>query len=368
MRQSNNAVVIESPGLAADYEQYWKELKADTEQANGVSSELQAVDPFRNDNMENERTRHDLLDADQKPAGQVHVWFSPNTKRKTKGAKTPPDLEEVFDLIDQAKQGALFLAFIPGKPSIVTKLKEVYDAKRKEGKLFFLRGAATSPDPAGEFRVDLYHRSSRSDASVRGAPIDGAPAKLPSANVASVAGIYAAFAHWEAEIYKVGHAVIHDKIVVIDPFTDDSVVITGSHNLGFKASYCNDENLLVIEKNREVAEAYAAHVLDVYEHYRWRWRIQQPLRDAFAKMRKVDPDADSKDLWKEVYDKLGEKVLAKTWHSLNPRDAWQDFYQEHKDFLAAEVNFWSPFGGESLASGKPRDPASGPRPPRRRRP
>src|SRR4029450_7455916 len=106
--------------------------------------------------------------------------------------------------------------------------------------LFYLRGAATSPDPAGLFRVDLFHRSSRSDASVRG--VDNPPHARTSASVSSVAGVFATFAKWEAEIYKIGHAVIHDKILVIDPFTDDSVVITGSHNLAVRGSYANTEN------------------------------------------------------------------------------------------------------------------------------
>jgi phosphatidylserine/phosphatidylglycerophosphate/cardiolipin synthase-like enzyme len=68
------------------------------------------------------------------------------------------------------------------------------------------------------------------------------------------------------------HAIIHDKIVVIDPRSDHCKVITGSHNLGYKASYANDENLLIIEGHRRLAEAYATHVMDVYDHYRWRWR------------------------------------------------------------------------------------------------
>jgi hypothetical protein len=36
---------------------------------------------------------------------------------------------------------------------------------------------------------------------------------------------------------QAGHAVIHDKIVMIDPFSDNCVVVTGSHNAGYEASY-----------------------------------------------------------------------------------------------------------------------------------
>ena len=37
-------------------------------------------------------------------------------------------------------------------------------------------------------------------------------------------------------------------------------MITGSHNLGFKASYANDENMLIVQGNQALAQAYAVHV------------------------------------------------------------------------------------------------------------
>jgi len=356
--QSNNSIVIESPNLASEYLAYWKSLKQDTVAADGDASDLQAK-PFRKNN-DKKRATHHLNDRDHKPSGDIQVWFSPNTQQKSvprskkKGAKpapTPDDLADVFKLIENAKQGVLFLAFIPGNPSIVTKLKEVYDAKKKAGQLFYLRGAATSPDPAGVFRVDLYHSSSKSDGAVRA--VDNPAGARTSASVSSVAGIFATFAQWEAEIYKVGHAVIHDKIIVIDPFTDASVVITGSHNLGFKASYANDENMVIVRGNRSVAESYAAHVLDVYEHYRWRWNVQRPLRDALQQLKKKNPHAKTAELWKKVISTVGQSVIKKAWQHLQPDDHWQDFYVKNKDFLAAETNFWSPFDGVSLSDEKP---------------
>ena len=65
-------------------------------------------------------------------------------------------------------------------------------------------------------------------------------------------------------------AIIHDKLVVIDPRSTHCSVILGSHNLGFKASYSNDENMLIIDGDKELAAAYAVHILDVYDHYRFR--------------------------------------------------------------------------------------------------
>jgi phosphatidylserine/phosphatidylglycerophosphate/cardiolipin synthase-like enzyme len=79
---------------------------------------------------------------------------------------------------------------------------------------------------------------------------------------------------WKREILKAGFAIIHDKILVIDPFSDECVVITGSHNLGHKASYDNDENLAIIHGNKKLAMAYATHVLDVYDHFAWRYNVK----------------------------------------------------------------------------------------------
>jgi phosphatidylserine/phosphatidylglycerophosphate/cardiolipin synthase-like enzyme len=77
---------------------------------------------------------------------------------------------------------------------------------------------------------------------------------------------------------KVGTAVGRDKMVVIDPLPANCVVAAGSQNLGFKASYENDENLLIIKGNQSLAQAYAVHALDVYDHYRFRaWQAKSEL-------------------------------------------------------------------------------------------
>jgi phosphatidylserine/phosphatidylglycerophosphate/cardiolipin synthase-like enzyme len=87
---------------------------------------------------------------------------------------------------------------------------------------------------------------------------------------ATALGKGTAMGDFEFEILTLGHAIVHDKIVIIDPLSDDCVVATGSHNLGYKASYENDENLLIFRGNKALAQAYAVHALDVFDHYRYR--------------------------------------------------------------------------------------------------
>jgi phosphatidylserine/phosphatidylglycerophosphate/cardiolipin synthase-like enzyme len=98
----------------------------------------------------------------------------------------------------------------------------------------------------------------------------------------------------------IGFAIIHSKVVVVDAFSDDPTVITGSHNFSLSASATNDENFIIVKGNRELAEAYAVNILGAYEHYRWRAYLSQTnkpfegLRDNAAwqatKLRSSEPE------------------------------------------------------------------------------
>lgn len=136
------------------------------------------------------------------------------------------------------------------------------------------------------------------------------------AQVIPATGVNDAFGVWEKELLNAGHAVIHDKIVVIDPFDPENcTVIAGSHNLGYKASFTNDENFLIIKGNQSLAQAYAVHVLDVYDHYRWRYLLAQyGTKDSWKGLREDDT-------WQDRYfpqaGKPGDAELA-FWLAANP--------------------------------------------------
>jgi phosphatidylserine/phosphatidylglycerophosphate/cardiolipin synthase-like enzyme len=93
-------------------------------------------------------------------------------------------------------------------------------------------------------------------------------------------------------------AIIHDKLIVVDPLSDDCAVVLGSHNLGFKASYSNDENMLIIRGDRAIAEAYAVHILDVYDHYRFR-AVQAELKAMHKKG--WSGSLETNDEWMQPY-------------------------------------------------------------------
>lgn len=272
--QANNCLIIESPELAADYLDYWNRLKAD--------DSTQGAD-FRAANNEVHQVQMD---------GDIHLWFSPNTKMQTKSAHTPAeplDMKELFELIGTAKQGILFLVFQPGAPSIMDKVLEC----QQNDLTLFVRGAATDIKAVQNYDVQLYHRA--------GEPPD---------TVVAASGIKDQFSFWQKELLKASptaHAIIHDKIVVIDPFSANCAIVTGSHNLGYKASYGNDENLIIVRGNQSLATAYAVHIMDIYDHYRWRYVLQEKGKQA--------------------------------WSGLGTDDKWQDKYFTIEP-VQKEVQFW----------------------------
>jgi phosphatidylserine/phosphatidylglycerophosphate/cardiolipin synthase-like enzyme len=325
--QTNNALVIESADVAKRYIDYWNALKADIDTAHGDEKKLQSktLRDFAHANNANSINKPISLGD----GVTVEVMFSPNTPGKlTKNPDAPNDMQRIFDLMDGAKQAVLFLAFDPGNNSILDAAGKAL-AKHPD---LFVRGALTSPVRALNFSAALHQggaTESDADGDVGGhashagggVTVVGEPgqpkkkgAKLPSAQPDSRAVPAGAvtkddtFGAWEGELAKFGFAIIHNKIVVIDPFSDNCTVVTGSHNLGFRASHNNDENLVIIRGHRGLAEAYACHVLDLYDHYAWRFLLKQHP-DIFGKPLEAD-------------------------------DKWQERYITGADLKAPELRFW----------------------------
>ena len=259
--QTNNTLVIEDARLAERYLAYWEQLAADTDAACGDSKKLQDT-KLRSWDATSQTLKID--------AGSLESWFSPNTPHargsKTTNEKRPPDMEAVVERINKAQHAILFLAFYPGTPSIAnwTAL-----ALRKNKELF-VRGCVTNKSASEGFYYEL--KGTTPPKKVEGVP-------TPLHQDPRVIGAEAFDGKvipegWQKEILAAGFAIIHDKILVIDPFSDNCVLVTGSHNLGHKASFDNDENLVIIEGNKQLTMAYATHVLDVYDHFAWRYQVK----------------------------------------------------------------------------------------------
>jgi phosphatidylserine/phosphatidylglycerophosphate/cardiolipin synthase-like enzyme len=276
--QTNNTLVLDGADAAGRYLAYWKALVADTKQAGADSKKLQGATLRSFDGK-------DKVIALPAKDGGLTSWFSPNTSKlrssSTKNEKRPVDMSDVADAIAAAKHAVLFLVFYPGTPNIAQWASDA----QKTNKDLFVRGCVTNPSASESFYYELHGMTPPKKVKGKKTPRKE-DLRVVAANALSKDS---APPGWLKEMLTIGFAIIHDKIVVIDPFSKDSVVITGSHNLGHKASFNNDENLAIIRGNRPLAEAYASHVLDVYDHFAWRVTQTNPKMKGDGKL-KTNPD------------------------------------------------------------------------------
>ena len=299
--QTNNALLIDDDTVAGVFLDYWHEMKKDA---------LKVPKPFSkamNDAQQSAEFRTWNADPHTLPIGggaSVTAWFSPNMPQrkkptsKTKKAPTPPDLSHVYNLMRHAKEAILFLAFYPGQKGNDCVIGEVINIGINDPTLL-VHGAVSS----AQAMPNYVGKTKDSDGNV----VDEgeSPSTFDKENVSIVRAsrlddrrALGDFGYEQLTAKGAIGAIIHDKLVVIDPRSPDCHVILGSHNLGFKASYSNDENMLVVSGDRALAEAYAVHILDVYDHYRFR-AIETERRRKGKKGWSGFLDTD--DSWQEGY-------------------------------------------------------------------
>jgi len=276
--QVNNGIYVDDADLAASYLARWNALKAAGK----------SYPPS-------------LLAAGSQPASarlgaaSLTAWQAP--------CNGLVDLAGARRLIQGARQGVLFLMFNPGPKGTLLNDILALDATR-----LFIRGVVNQ-DPGGtkDPLLNFYDKGKQIVADPE--------AVIPAAIKSTVQG-------WFESEYKGSMVMVHSKVIVVDPFGDHPVVMTGSHNLGPKASGKNDDNLLIVENAPGLAAEYAINILGVYDHYKF--RHNQAL----------------------VAGKPGA-AAAPSWAGLQDNDSWQQGYFTGEQ--ARELDFW--FGMTAPAAG-----------------
>ncbi|MDB6077767.1 MAG: hypothetical protein JWO82_1514 [Akkermansiaceae bacterium] len=272
--QANNSVLIDDPHLAREYVAQWHLLK---DAANTTPPELKTS---------NSTPRKSTIGGNSgAPAG---LWFTPTIGQV--------DLNEARDIIAGAKHAILFLMFNPGpKDTLLNQIIDTARAGSPDGQLY-IRGVLNQDPGTTANPVMLFDSENQKKADfevVLPAAID-APTKWFRSEMKKLPGTF---------------AMVHSKVVLVDPFSDHPTLMTGSHNLGPKASGTNDENLLIIRDAPGLAAAYATNIMAIYNQYRWRFR------------RAVQPKA-------------------KRWDGLEDGDGWQKGYFKKGTAALREINFW----------------------------
>ena len=269
--QANNSVLIDDFEVAAEFRAQW-DLLRDAGDATPI----------------------DLKKSNSKPRDQnlspteMRLWFSPTIKQV--------DLEEGRKIILGAKRAILFLMFNPGPRD--TLLSEIIKAARvgTTGKRLYIHGVINQDPSTAKNPVELFDHGNSEKADFE---------------VALPAAIDEATKFFRRELKKLPgtFAMVHSKVVLIDPFGNHPTLLTGSHNLGPKASGVNDENLLIIRDAPGLAAAYASNIMAIYNQYRWRFR------------RQTQPEN-------------------KRWKGLHDNDNWQKGYLKPGSAALREIKFW----------------------------
>jgi phosphatidylserine/phosphatidylglycerophosphate/cardiolipin synthase-like enzyme len=265
--QVNNGLLVTDRDVAGAYDAQWKALK---EAGNEFPKELV---------NSNDKPKDAVIGPDV----EASAWFVP--------VHDQVDLSSARDRIEHAEEGILFLAFNPGKSGTL-----IHDAMSKattDGTGLYLHGVLNQ-DPGqkkGDASVGLVHRGQLDEANP---------------DIVLPAAVDERFGPWEKEIRSYNIVMVHSKVIVCDPFGKKPVVMTGSHNLGPRASEKNDDNLLIIEEAPRLAAAYAVNIMAIYNAYRWRY-----LRSQQAKQKGDDWDglADSDDWQDEFFEAPRQREL-----------------------------------------------------------
>lgn len=108
---------------------------------------------------------------------------------------------------------------------------------------------------------------------------------------------------WQGKLQKesMQHSgvFIHTKIIMVDPLSDNPIVISGSANFSNNSSKNNDENQLFIAGEKEVADVYLGEFMRMFDHYYFRDNVK-----LMAKEKKTNPKAgflDENDGWTDRF-------------------------------------------------------------------
>jgi phosphatidylserine/phosphatidylglycerophosphate/cardiolipin synthase-like enzyme len=236
--QLNNVLIVENAVIANRFLDQWGKLVADK------------------DDMPD-----DLVAKNSVPKinGNITLYFAATIKEA--------EFKPVLDLIAGAKHGVVFLMFMPGNSPL---LKSLLDRVQKND--VYVRGVVS--------RVTPPKNPADGDVTKVGGEVikSGSPAQSFHDDVTLPSGISAKdHPSWEETEFNVAEmlqnhlmAIVHSKVIVVDPFSDGCAVVTGSHNFSDSASKKNDENLVIVRGNTKLAQAYALHINGVYDHYSWR--------------------------------------------------------------------------------------------------
>ena len=263
---SNLGHIVEDEDVAQAYLDYWERLNDDPE----VGAD------YRDANMEATPAPPDPWDA------TTSVVFSP------RGTKLDA-LEWYAKVAGEAKDG-LFMTFAFGMHK---SFKAVYMKDDDVLRLALLETAINSPQTAEQDKKDVQKLRNR-----------------PNVVVAIGNRIVTnAFDRWLSELGQITPHVhvywIHTKYMLVDPLSENPIVISGSANFSKASTDTNDENMLIIRGDKRIADIYFGEYIRLYTHYAFREAVKWAMeKEKLGKPQDWRPQylIDNDDWMKDYFD------------------------------------------------------------------
>jgi hypothetical protein len=232
--QDSNAFIIHDEEVASRYVGQWDVLSNDA-----------VAGPLREFNG---APRHFTLSG----GTTVQLRFAP--------VRNNFDLAEVRGLLAQARSAILFAVGPRSRRSIVDDILNVSG-------LLYVAGVARGASDMKQ--ISVYQHGDEMRLTV---DREQSEALLREAGLVS----------------KALASPIGSRLIVIDPLDTDPTVICGSHTLSESASRFNDEDLLIIRGNRELAQACAVHIKGLIDHYAFRAAARHRRRSVAVTLSRDD--------------------------------------------------------------------------------
>ena len=257
--QSNVVHVVEDPQVADAYLQCWN---------------LISTNP-PHDDLKNQLSATNHIPADKPPRGCLTI-FSPQESTRA--------LEWYAQLAQEA-QGGLFMTFAFG----INKLfLDVYDHGRatlRYALLDKLLGPGIRKDKRAAAEAEMKRL------------------RMMKENRFAVGNRLATnrFDRWAKETLtglNTHVQFIHTKFMLVDPLSDDPIVVTGSANFSDASTLQNDENMLVIRGNTRVADIYVGEYMRLWNHYAFREWAGHQAKPEEAKFKYLDT---TNTWWKQYF-------------------------------------------------------------------
>lgn len=255
---SNVAHVVEEREIAAKYLEYWEALAGDPGMAE-IKERVENISPL----------------PDGEPPRGTSVLFSPRTDLSA--------LEWYAGLAKAAREG-VFMTFAFGMNDI---FKDVYANGRAPFRLALL-----------EKKTRNFRRDQEQERLEEERKIDALRAMQENTFAIGEFIRTNEVEGWLKERLtglNTNVRYVHNKFMLIDPLSDDPIVVAGSANFSEASTNRNDENMVITRGNTRVADIYLGEFMRLYSHHAFRESLKRRNRDEPPKPLRTD------DWWRDYF-------------------------------------------------------------------